>query len=379
MFDNKYKDGVYYNMSDKEYRSIERDSYSTLKDYLTNREDYYKKYCIKEPYKIDYTTGMIIGSIIDHKFTSKPEDFDNVFQIEAYKKPTGQWEDLVNKVCHEIDRHYDKASRTLQMPISEILKTSYTNVAYNYSGERISLRRGKKELTLEESIKELESNGGMDYIKQYLSSQGKIMYNSYHEKSSENCISILKTHRNTSLFFGYNSEEGSRYDVYNQLTILFTYKGRQIKSRLDRVIVDNETKKITLLDLKASYDNSQWLGTYYKMKYYIQASLYTTAVQWLLESGEWSKKYPGYTIDAGENYSNSLFTFVTVNYTNNNDPLLFVSSLDKIKNGLEGWIDVYGKYIPGVDYVIECLKWHEKENIWSTDMYLYNNKGIVEI
>lgn len=376
MIDNKYQDGVYYNMPEVEYRAINRDSYSTLKDYKINRNTYYEKHILKqEKEKKPLSTGMIIGSMLDVKMSSV-EEFNDLFEIEAFKKPTGQYGDLINEIINQINQNKDIETNILTKSFSDILQISYKNTAFDSKNKRISLRKGKKELTFQEVYEELEKNEGLDYIKQYIESKNKILYNSYQEKTTEELYTLLCTHNNTKKFFGFIDE--NLYNIYNQLVVLFTYNGRQIKSKIDKIIIDKQNKNIIVLDLKVTYDNEQFLYNFYKLNYNIQAALYTKAIEFLLQN-DWKDKYKGYKISAGNDFNNCPFIFVTGDYKTFKDPLIYGINENTIKNTIEGHINIYGNYVPGVDYIINNLQWHEKTNIWSTNMYNYNNNGFIEI
>lgn len=188
------------------------------------------------------------------------------------------------------------------------------------------------------------------------------------------------THPNTSSLFRYDIKDDERYDVYDQLIVLFTYRGRDLKSKFDRVIVDKVTKRIILSDVKVVHNMKFFRSQFFNMKYYIQSALYFKAMEWLLQN-DWKELYPDYEIMANDEHDSSKFLFVSASYsyTDPHDPLIFGVDQEMINQGIEGWSDSYGNYVPGVDYAIMNIDWHERTGIWTTDMKNYNNNGFNKI
>lgn len=381
-----YKNGVYFDMPEKEYRGIKRENYSSVKTYLKSPRDYFKT-IIQKQKEEDISSSLIVGSLVDIELTGGGEkEIDENFILASANKPTGQFGDLVDNITKLIKENYDFDNNIIAKPLKEIVEIAFNKTAYDYSGKRKSLRKGKTELNIQDCFQELKDNGGFDYIEEYTKSITKTLYSSIDKENAERCCTSLRTSPTSNLYFGYNKEFESNKDfsVYNQLVILYEYKGVLFKSKLDKLILDHKNKIATPIDLKTTGDSARFLFSYSEYKYFIQAALYTYSLEWALRNTKEFERYKDYKImpfnkEIIENREDYLFTFIVAGYTNNSTPLKYLVNKSVIRKAFVGYINQYETFTPGIDYFCENINWHKENNVWDTTRELKENNGVITI
>ena len=79
--------------------------------------------------------------------------------------------------------------------------------------------------------------------------------------------------------YSFINKKNKHLEILDQYEIYWKFLNQNIKSKLDRLIINHKEKTIQPLDFKTTYDyTSMFNKSYYKHKYYYQASLYQTAV-----------------------------------------------------------------------------------------------------
>lgn len=347
-------------MTDKEYRSIDRDSNSSLKDFIEDRKDYHKKWVIKEEVSEKKTKALTGGGLVDTLLYS-PTEFDDRFSLTATQKPKPQMLSFVEALYDKsVDCMADDGSLTRSM--ETLTKEAYNQVKFNRAGDVVAF----KTKTLEKVLDDFTDTDVELYYRQLMNSKGKITVELYEVQNAERTVKELKNNWVTKFIINLATDK-KRYETYEQFAILFEYKGLEMKALLDKMIVDHELKEITPWDLKTCWDNEkEFQSNWYRYKYYIQAAVYYLACLF------WAKK------EGWEGYKINPMKFIVADSNNYQNPLIYETDLINLQQGIEGFT-LGGRYHPGVNWAVENILWHKEKNIWEISKENYENAGIVKI
>lgn len=346
-------------ISEKEYRQIDRDSYSSIKDFTDSRKEYYKKWVLKEEIPREISKSMVLGSMVDTLLYS-PTEFDNKFTLTAIQAPTGQMGDFVGALFKRSIQNREEDG-TLTRSVEVLTKEAYNDVRFNRAGDIVAFKRK----TYEQVMDDFGSSDAELYYRQLLNSYGKSVVELFEVQGAERLVQELKNNWVTKEIVNRKTDKDA--DVYEQLIILFKYKDYLLKSMLDKIIVDHRRKMIFIYDLKTCWDNEKEFQTnWFKYKYYIQAAVYYLAVLHWAEKEGWGT------------YQVIPMQFIVADTTNYQNPLIYQTDALNLQQGLEGFT-IKGKYYPGVDRAIHDLKWHKETNLWDISPENYENKGLVKI
>jgi hypothetical protein len=348
-------------ITEKEYRALERDSYSSLKDFIENRQKYYRKWILKEEVVEDLSDSLKMGSLTD-TLLFEPGEFDNRFVMTTAQSPTGQMLEFT-KALYRRSIECRGEDGTLGRTFEVLTKDAYNDVKFDRAGNIVAFKR--KGDSLEGVIEKFTESEAELYYRQLMASYGKIAVELYQVQGAERLVATLKSNWVTKEVI--NQETDKRYEVHNQLIIIFEHKGYQLKAMLDKVIVDHNLKKIFIWDLKTCWDNEREFETnWYKYKYYIQAAVYYLAVL------HWAQK------EGWGDYQIEFMKFVVVDSSNYQNPLIYETDAVNLQQGLEGFV-MKGRYYPGVNRAIQDLAWCRENQIWEISRTNYEAKGIVKI
>lgn len=354
-------------MTGKEYRRIKRDSYSSLKDFREDRKKYYKKYISEEGDDEEeedekMSIALKMGSLVDCTYFT-PEEFESEFSMSAVAAPTATMGKFVNALYKHSKRYMDEDG-VLTRSIEQLARDAYNDVKYNRNGDIVAYKR--KNDTVEGVLEKFVDSDAELYYRHLLKSSGKITVELFQVQTAEKIVKELRTCWVTREIM--NLASSKRYDVHNQLVILFTYNGYELKSMLDKVVVDHEAKTIQIWDLKTAYDNEEGFeGNFFKYRYYLQSAVYYLAALFWAEKEGWA----GYTILP--------MKFIVADSANYTTPLIYTTDLKNLQQGLEGFFNKYGDWESGVNELVEDLAWHRKENIWTMSRKNYLSGGIIKL
>jgi hypothetical protein len=142
------------------------------------------------------------------------------------------------------------------------------------------------------------------YFKFLKETHGKLLMTQQDKNIVEGCSASLRAHvvANKLVF-------GEEHEWHNEKEVYFEQYGVKCRSKLDRIIVDHENKKVTLVDLKTSstdvygectkvadtgfltrdYHATGFMFSCLRYSYYRQIAFYENALK---------AEYPGYEIDS---------------------------------------------------------------------------------
>lgn len=349
-------------MTEREYRALARDSYSSIKEFLRNRRKYHRKYVLQEDTtdEDDTNDAMTRGSLVDCLMFT-PDDYEGRFAIANYTMPSGQMLTLTEELWKVTRRATNEEGR-ITRTFDSLLEEAYQNVAFDHNGNQVAFKqRGMNYGKVVERFTE----EGLPYYEQLRQNYGRIIITPQEELAADSSVRELRTHFATRAIF--NTENNPALEAHNQLVILWDYHGYPLKSMLDRVVVDHEHKTVQPYDLKGSWSVENFGYNYLKEYYYIQLATYGGAMlQWLQDMG-----YVDYELLP--------ISFVVFdNCGGNTAPLVYETSHAQLQDAINGFT-VNGRYYKGLRQAVDELKWHREVNLWNMSLENYRKRGKVAL
>ncbi len=341
-------DGI-KNLGEREYRSLPLDSYSSIKDFLTNRTKYYKKYILKE--KVDETKeqgaeDMRFGNVVDClKFS--PEEFENRYQISTAGVPESpQMLKFINNL-HSLCVKNTNEQGVICANLEDLIGDAYVQTGI----KRDTLDSWKEKFLIKKE--------GYDYFIELKDRGNKIVISSEEWKWALDIKDYINKHPFTKNIM--NLENSEKYKVFPQFKLTGIIKGMKLKMMEDLVIFNEEKKIITPLDLKVMSNNTIFPYNYIKLKYYIQNGTYVFLLR---------QNYPEYKVNP--------ITFVTIDKYRQNDPINVRTSEAQFQDALKGFV-LDGRKYKGLYQAIEELSWHKESGIWTCDKATHDNHGFSDL
>ena len=337
------------------YRAVNLDSSSSLKDFSMDRKKYYKKYILNEYVEDKDTQAALMGRIVETQLM-EPELFDTRFYMSAcVKAPTGNML-LFVEALYDRTKEATNDEGEVTRSFEDISRSAYVDSGYKISFERVigSFIGSDAEIYYDE-IRKVRSNGLSVVTTQDVTNADRI-------------VEELKTNPITKDIV--NLVNSVRYGIMNQYQVeAYKVGGHLFKSMMDKVIVDYQEKTIQVYDLKCVWAVENFFDEYYLYRRaYIQAYLYYRAALSMTLDPD-SPVY-GYTALPPK--------FIVCDSTNYFSPLIFTLSQQDLADALFGF-EYKGRDYPGVKDLIEDLHWALKNNIWTISRENYINKGIVPL
>lgn len=341
--------------SEKEYRAIQMDSSSSLKDFSMDRKKYYRKYVLQEKVEDKDNQAITIGKLVE-TILMEPEEFDNIFFMSsAIAEPSGLMLNFVNAL-------YDvTVESTDELGVVSKTFEQLSREAYVISGFK---------LTYEAVINKFIGGDAEIYYQEIrtVKSKGLIVVNGKDVNNAENIVQELRQNFVTKDIV--NLVSSARFEVYNQFSIEgFESDGHKLKGLLDKLIVDHTKRTLQLIDLKCTWTVENFYSEYYLYRRaYIQAFVYYKGCQHLV-----------YDVDS-EWYGYEVLKpmFLVCDSTNYYNPLIYTLTESDILDAYNGF-EHNGRKYPGVKEIITDLKWALANGVWGMSRVNSLNKGILNI
>lgn len=346
-------------MTEKEYRALSEDSYSSLKVFLDDRKKYYKKFVQGEDVEEDDSKSLTIGALVD-TLVFEPHEFEGRFDLSSALVPTGQMLKFVSSLFRKtVECMSEEGEITRDMEI--LMEEAYRDVKFDREGKIVDFKRD----SLEVVVDKFQKGDGETYYRQLRASYGKKVVSLSEMENAEKIVAELKTNRVTRDVININSSND--VDVYTQKIIIFEVKGYPLKAMIDKMVVDHRDKVIRIYDLKTCWDNeNEFQRNYYKYKYYIQAAVYYLAALWWAEKEGWGS------------YKVEFMEFIVADSNNYQNPLRYPTNVVNLQEGLEGF-KYFGRSRGGVYKAIDDLKWHREKGIWNISKDNFDSNGVCNI
>lgn len=337
------------------YRAIPLDSSSSLKVFSEDRKKYYRKFILGETVAEKENHAANMGRIVELNLM-EPEEFDNKFYMSsAVSAPTGMMEAFVFALYKHATEATDKEG-VLTRSFEDISRDAYEESGYKIKYEAV--------------------------MSKFIGSEAEIYYEEYRTVKSKNLtvvtskdvtiadkiVNTLKTNFVTSEIV--NKVNSARWEVFNQFQVEgYFINGLEMKSMLDKVIVDHVDQQIQIVDLKCTWSVENFYEDYYLYRRaYIQGYVYREAILSLTKNPD--SDWYGYTV--------LLPKFLVCDSFDYMNPLIFNVSAQSMDDAYLGF-SYRGRNYPGVKSIIEDLKWAKKNDVWNISKTSSLDSGIVII
>ena len=341
--------------TEAQYRAVEMDSSSSLKDFSKDRKKYYKKYILGEKVEDKDSSAANMGRIVE-TLLMEPHLFDDKFYMSSCTStPTGLMLDFV-EALYKHTRDATDENGIVTTPMNELLEAAYRDSGFKIKYEAV--------------------------ITKFVGSDAEIYYNEIRTVRSKNLTVINTTEVsiaekiveqlriNTTTAPIVNLTSSSRYEVIDQMQVEgYTVDGHKFKSMIDKVVIDHKEKTIQPYDLKCTWSVENFYEEYYLYRRaYIQAYLYYHAMLHLVRNEE--SPYYDYHVE--------YLKFIVCDSTNYYQPLIYTLDDYDMINAYKGFILKERKY-PGVQDLIAALTWCVTSGNWTISHKNYLSNGIVNI
>lgn len=333
------------------YRAINLDSSSSLKEFATDRKKYYRKYILGESVDDKDTVAATTGRIVE-TLLLEPGEFDNRFYMSVcLSAPTGLMLAFV-EALYKFTKEATDEQGNITRSFEDIAKDAYAESGFKIKFDAV--------------------------INKFVGSDAEIFYNELRtvkEKgltvvttedvtNAEKIVEELRTNSVTAEVV--NLVSSARYSVYNQLQVEnYEVDGMKFKSMMDKVIVDHQNKTIQVYDLKCTWSVENFLEEYYLYrKAYIQAYLYYWAAKELNEELDRYNVLPP--------------KFIVCDSTNYYNPLIYALTHDSLEEAYDGFTHRNREYT-GVRQLIQDLKWALENDVWNISRENQEKNGIVTL
>ena len=341
--------------TEAQYRAVQMDSSSSLKEFSQNRKKYHKKYILNERVEEEDNKAATTGRVVE-TLLLEPDEFDNRFHMSVITSaPTGLMLDFVEALY----KHTAEATNedgVLTRNFEELCKDAYVD-----SGFKIKL---------DAVLNKFVGSDAEVYYKEIreVRAKGLTVVTTQDVENAEKIVQELKTNDFTAEVV--NMVPSARYSIYNQLQVEgYEVDGHMFKSMLDKVIIDHKEKLISPYDLKCTWSVENFYEEYYLYRRaYIQAYLYYHAM--LHMANDPNSEYYGYTVE--------YLKFIVCDSTNYYRPLIYTLELDDMMDAYKGFVHK-GRTYPGVGDLVAALKWCVGTNTWDISHKNYMANGVVNI
>jgi hypothetical protein len=324
-------------------------------------KDYYKEKCVSNSSlswflrspkyfhmmlegKIDeYTPDYFKKGQQIHMYILEPEEFNKEYDFLEYEIPK-------SKQQKEFCESFARAKKGKK---DEKLLNAYKKAYSTKESDEKILEKADK------LAKDYQS-----YIKYIKQSQAKqILPMSFMHKLNEIRSSVLSHKKARELL--YNEEHlafgnTDKMFIQNELPIYWEYPESKLscKSMLDRIIIDHDKKRITMVDLKTTSHMSEFANKAIEYRYNRQMAFYWMAIHWYFKNE--------LNIDPSE-YEKETY-IVAVSTTEPTEVKVFKMTDLRLNEGLNE-----------IEQLMYELSWHFENEKWDYPRSYYEGEGIERI
>jgi len=335
------------------YRAVNLDSSSSLKEFSLDRKKYYRKYILGEKVEDADNKAATIGRVVE-TLLLEPHEFDGRFYLSSCTTaPTGLmllFVDALYKFTAEATDEDGQITRDFE----DIAKDAYVESGFKIAFDKVLGKFiGTDNEIYYKEIREVRSKGLTVLTAQDVTNAEKIVEELRTNFATKDIVNLVNS---------------ARYTVHNQFQIEgYEVDGHMFKSMMDKVVIDHNEKTIQVYDLKCTWSVENFYEEYYLYRRsYIQAYLYWKAVVSLTKEGELEGYFPNPP------------KFIVCDSTNYMNPLVYELSKDDLLDAVEGF-EHKGRTYPGVAKILKDLKWAIENDIWNINRENYLSNGIVNI
>jgi len=341
--------------SESDYRKLQLDSSSSLKDFSLDRKKFFRKYVLGEVVEEKDNAAITMGKLVE-TLLLEPHRFDELFYMSACaSSPSGLMLEFV-EALYRATRDAMGEDKILTKNFEELSKVAYLASGFKIKPEVVmgKFMDSDNQIYYDELVKVRTNNLLVVTIDQV--------------NKAEQIVEELKVNFVTKeILTRINSQKWTvlvQHQVENYLV-----DNHPFKSMMDLCIIDHQEKIIQIYDLKCVWTVEGFFSDYYLYRRaYIQGYLYWRAA--IHMSNDINSEFYGYI-----SLPPRFIVCDSINYFN---PLIYTMSISDLKDAYEGF-EYKGHKYPGVKEIIENLDWAITNNIWGMSRENYINNGIVNI
>ncbi len=328
----KFKELIFENIDEKEYRLSNRLSYS----FLSSLDEKGPKFLISEKEELD-STGVKIGSLVDNILTNEKKLND--YFVLTVDPPSGQ-----TKILADYLIDYDEIN------LSDLNKLNDISLSLNLWGNKTKF---------ETRITSFNNDNFYSYINERRNSKNKLVCSPSEWETAELIANTFYTHIFTRDIFNV-----SNIEIINQGMIYYNLFGYEFKSMFDKILIDHKNKIIYPYDIKTG-EEINFMKQFWMFKYYLQGGLYYTGLV---------EKLKEYNID----YKIEPFTFLYISRKKPTLPLKYVMSVNFINKSIEGFYNS-GYYHNGIKDILEAYNYYITSQNFDIKYDFVKSNGIIQI
>lgn len=341
-------------MTEQDYRNVDMDSSSSIKDFSLDRKKYYRKYKLKEVIKDKDSQAIMMGQLVE-LLLWEPDLFDSKFYMSSCVNiPTG----LMLKFIEAM--YVVTKAKTDENGVVDATFEEIAYEAYEESGFKIKV---------DAVINKFADSDAMVYFEEICTvrSNNLQVVDPNDVNNAEKIVTELKENAITSTIV--NQKTDALYTVLDQYKIFdYNVQGHNIKSMMDRVIIDHKKKSVQVYDLKCTWSVENFYREYYLFRRaYIQAFCYFRACEHLVKT---NPLYKGYTVEYPK--------FIVCDSINYFSPLIYTLDEGDMKDALEGFTYKNRNY-PGVAEILTNLEWATDNDCWNISKFAAKAGGVINI
>lgn len=341
-----------------DYRKYEAYNYSGLKLFAENPYSYYNKYILKQKEEEGLSDSVKIGMLVDCLLLEK-ERFNEKFSITVCDKPVGQMGDFIDELWVITQRFTDE-NGVITVSMKERLEFAFDV----FKQKNPNKFKGKDFSYVVENFRIEDKNGNSPelYYINLIKEFGKITVDQKTYDKAEKIVNNILNGKYTNKLFLPSRTKELKY----QTAIVSTIDGVEVKGLIDIIEIDHTAKTVLGIDLKTTWQMTNFSFNFKKMGYYLQASLYHSLLsQYIIDNN-----LTGYTVD-------DRFMFLICDSTLTYLPHFYICSKDIIDKGLNGFSDSYTDY-KGVKQLIKEIEYCRKNGFYD-HLSLHENNGFLNI
>jgi len=193
---------------------------------------------------------------------------------------------------------------------------------------------------------------------------GKYLIDTNMWSRGQEKVNLLLTHKYSKDLFENVNED----DSFTQLKGEVTLFGIAFKFMLDLLKIDHVNKTIRIIDLKTTSSKiSQFKSSFYKWRYWIQASMYRLAIVELMKGTQF------------EEYEVLPFEFIIINSWGENAPVKYIFPIELQDYMESDWESAHGYKNKGYKTLITELNWHllNNESVYTKEAI--DNNGYIKL
>jgi len=352
------------------YRKLEGLNYSAIKTFDKSPVQFFSEFIMGNPKEEEDTVNTLIGNIVDDAILTYLGDFEEFEQHfdESYALFQGE---------PGSGQGFLLADELFKITMRSVVDGHITRSFEERFREAFEIVQGEgkyKGKTVEQGLEDFKkpNKAGTtpeSYFQAKLDNMGKKVVSASIKAKGLQIAANALIDPFTKDYFDFEEHKG--VERLPKFPITFMYKGEEGeiegKVEVDEIEINHKNKTIQPIDLKTTYDNTQFTYGYLKNGYYIQAVWYSIAIIW------WAKN------NGLEDYTVLPYKFIVLDTSvNNRRPIIRTLSEKHMNDGYEGFW-ARGRWYRGVKELVEAIIWGNNTCIWNVSREAFENNGEIKM